>query len=212
MDKIHEDQVREVLPYQFEPEPSAKSCNTSDDSDSEQSGITSSSDDDVDHEFERANACRLQDLSWCKCGRCSLSTKVVECFCCYEKALEYDEYEVLLDQTESQGEKCLTAHSDFKDNTLSESVLKIDVCQYLEENYALDDEELEKMHKLYRLVAYRRCSRWVFQILGKKNRRPFPACVYAKIRERFASFDGLYTHFKYAHFPFYIYTSCIHNI
>ena len=51
---------------------------------------------------------------------------------------------------------------------LSESVLKIDVCQYLEENYPLDDEDLERMHKLYRLVAYRRCSRWVFQIWGKR--------------------------------------------
>ena len=47
-------------------------------------------------------------------------------------------------------------------------------------------------------MAYQRCSRWVFQILGKKNRRPFPACIYAKICERFASLDGLYTHFKYA--------------
>ena len=47
------------------------------------------------------------------------------------------EYEVLLDQAELQGEKCLTAHSDFKDNMLSESVLKIDVCQYLEENYPM---------------------------------------------------------------------------
>ena len=127
-----------------------------------------------------------------------MSTKAVECFCCHEKALEYDKYEVLLDHAELQGEKCLTAHSDFKDNMLSESVLKIDVCQYLEENYPLDDEHLERMHKLHRLVTYRRCSRWVFQILGKKNRRPFPACVYSKIRERFAFTDGLYTHFKYA--------------
>ena len=58
--------------------------------------------------------------------------------------------------------------------------------------------KIERVHKLYRLVAYQRCSRWLFQILGKKNRRPFPACIYAKIRERFTSPDGLYTHFKYA--------------
>ena len=197
MDRIHENQAGEILPYQFEPQPSTKTSDASDDSDTDQSDLTTSSDEDVDHEFERANAWCLLDLSWCKCGHCSLSTKAVECFCCHEKALEY-EYEVLLDQVELQGEKCLTGHSDFKDNMLSESVLKIDVCQYLEENYPLDDEDLERMHKLYRLVAYRRCSCWVFQILGKKNQRPFPACVYSKIRERFASSDGLYTHFKYA--------------
>ena len=59
MDKIHENQIGEVLPYQFEPELSAKTCDSSDDSDSEQSGVTSSSDEDVNHEFERANAWRL---------------------------------------------------------------------------------------------------------------------------------------------------------
>ena len=37
---------------------------------------------------------------------------------------------------------------------LSEGVLKIDVCRYLEDNWPLDDEDLDKIHKLYRLVAY----------------------------------------------------------
>ena len=109
--------------------------------------------------------------------------------------MEYDEYGVLLDQTEAQGDKCLTKHPDFRDNMLSEGVLKIDVCRYLEENWLLDYGDLEKVHKLYRLVAY---QRWIFQILGEKKRRPFPACVYSSIQERFASPDGLYTHFKYA--------------
>ena len=48
-----------------------------------------------------ANARRLETLSWCKCGQYTLSTKAIECFCCHEKALEYDEYDVLLNQTES---------------------------------------------------------------------------------------------------------------
>ena len=89
MDRIHENQVGEILPYQFEPEPPTKTSDASDDSDTDQSDVTTSSDEDVDHEFERANAWRLLDLSWCKCGHCSLSTKAVECFCCHEKALGY---------------------------------------------------------------------------------------------------------------------------
>jgi hypothetical protein len=93
-----------------------------------------------------ANAWRLETLSWCKCGQYTLSTKAIECFCCHEKALEYDEYDVLLNQTESQGNTCLTAHPGFIDNMLSETVLKI------------DDGDLEKIHKLYRLVSYHRCS------------------------------------------------------
>ena len=91
--------------------------------------------------------------------------KLIKCFCCHEKALEYDEYDDLLDHCETQGQKCVTLHPDFQDNMLPESVLKIDVCRYLEENWPLDDEDLEREHKLYRLIAYQRCSRSVFQIL-----------------------------------------------
>jgi hypothetical protein len=48
-------------------------------------------------------------------------------------------------------------------------------------NWPLDDKDLDKIHKIYRLVANQQCSRWVFQILGNKNRRPLPACVYTII-------------------------------
>ena len=94
MDRIHESQVGEILPHLSEPEPSTKTSDARDDNDTDQSDVyTTSSDEDVDHKFERANAWRLLDLSWCKCGHCSLCTKAVECFCCHDKALEY-EYEV----------------------------------------------------------------------------------------------------------------------
>ena len=59
MDRIRENQVGEILPYQFEPEPSTKTNDASDDNDTDQSDVTTSSDEDVDHEFERANAWRL---------------------------------------------------------------------------------------------------------------------------------------------------------
>ena len=196
MENIHDNQVDEVLPYQFEPEPGLQTSNSGDESDSEEE--SESSDEEVDHVFEAENAWRLESLSWCKCGHCTLKPKAIESFCCHDKALEHDEYDALLKEAETQGEKCLTTHADFKANMLSEGVLKIDVCRYLEDNWPLDDEDLDKIHKLYRLVAYQRCSRWVFQIWGNKNRRPLPACVYTRIRERFASRDGIYTHFKYA--------------
>ena len=61
---------------------------------------------------------------------------------------------MLLDELQEHGEECLTKHPDFRDNIISEIVLKIDVCRYLEENWPLDDGNPEKMHKLYRLVAY----------------------------------------------------------
>ena len=200
MENIHDNQVEEVLPYQYEPEPGLQSSSSGDESGSEAES-ESTDEGDIDMAFESENAWRLQSLSWCKCGHCALQPKVVESFCCHEKALEYDEYDALLNEAKTEGkglEKCLTQHTDFKANMLSEGVLKIDVCHYLEDNWPLDDEDLDKIHKLYRLVAYQRCSRWVFQILGNKNRRPFPSCVYTRIRQQFASHDGVYTHFKYA--------------
>ena len=127
-----------------------------------------SSDEKVDHAFEAKNGWRLQNLNWCKCCHCTLKPKAIELFCGHEKVLEYDEYDGLLNKAETQGDKCLTARADFKANMLSERVLKIDVSCYLEDNWPLDDDDLEKIHKLYRLVSYQRCARWIFQVLGKK--------------------------------------------
>ena len=59
MDRIHENQVGEILPYQFELEPSTKTSDASDGNDTDQSDLTTSSDEDVDHEFESANAWRF---------------------------------------------------------------------------------------------------------------------------------------------------------
>ena len=55
--------VGEVLPYQFEPVAGARTSNLSDESDSEQSSVLFSSKEEVDNEFERANAWRLENLS-----------------------------------------------------------------------------------------------------------------------------------------------------
>ena len=109
IENIHENQVEAILPYQYEPEPGAETSSISVESDSEQGSVLFSSEEEVDTEFERANAWRLETLSWCKCGHCAVSTKIIQCFCCLEKAVEYDEYGMLLDQVEAHGDKCLTS-------------------------------------------------------------------------------------------------------
>ena len=184
-----------IQPYMFEPSREDEPQGLSDDS-SENS--TSSDDESFDEEFEAANAWRRSSLQWCKCGKCSIMNKTIESFCCHEKALEYDEYDDLLTGAQNQGLECITSLSSFIQNMLSKDVLAIDVSQYLEQNWPVGDDELEQTHKLYRLVSYRRCSRWVFAILGKKCRRVFPSCVYTSIRNQFTSPSGLYTHFKFA--------------
>ena len=83
MENIHENQVGEVLPYQYEPEVGKKTSNVTDQSDSGQESDSSSSDEEINHKFKSANAWRLQTLSWCKCGHCMLSPKLIECFCCH---------------------------------------------------------------------------------------------------------------------------------
>ena len=80
-------------------------------------------------------------------------------FCCHEKSLEYDEYDDILKKVESQKFTCITDSSAFQQNMLSRDVLCVDLSQYMRENWPLGDEELERTHKLYRLVSYRRCSR-----------------------------------------------------
>ena len=88
MEIVHNNQVEEVLLYQFEPEPGLP---RSGESDSEDTDSSVSSDEEVDHAFEAKNAWRLQNLNWCKCGHCTLKPKAIESLCCHEKALEYDE-------------------------------------------------------------------------------------------------------------------------
>ena len=90
----------------------------------------------------------------------------------------------------------MTELSAFLQN-ISQDVLDVDVLQYEEQNWPLDDDDIARMRKLYRLVGYRRRSRSLFHILGNKSRQPFPSCISKCIREKFSSPDGLYTHFKY---------------
>ena len=71
MENIRENQIGEVLPYQYEPEVGRKGTNISDESDSDRESNSSSSSEEIDQEFETANAWRFQTLSWCKCGHCT---------------------------------------------------------------------------------------------------------------------------------------------
>ena len=167
--------VDEIKPYMFEPMSNENATDI--DSSESDTDSTHASEDEVDQEFETINRWRLSTLDWCKCGNCDLMVKTVESFCCHEKAIEYDEYDDKLKSAQDRGYTCITKLSSFKRN-ISNDVLEVDVMQYIEENWPVDDEDVARMHKLFRLVGYRRCSRWIFQILGKKCRRPFPACIY----------------------------------
>ena len=61
--------------------------------------------------FEAENCQRLETPSWCKCEHCTLKPRTIELFkgCC-DEALEYDEYDASLKDTDAQlqDEKWLT--------------------------------------------------------------------------------------------------------
>ena len=78
-----------------------------------------------------------------------------ESFCCHEKAVEYDEYDKKLTSAQNLEFSCITSLSSFVQNMLLKDVLDVDVLQYLEENWPLGDDQLEKTHELYRLVSCR---------------------------------------------------------
>ena len=48
----------------------------------------------------------------------------------------------------------------------------------------------------YRYAAYRQYVWWIYQRLGRKQRKVIPSCVVSAIRKQFPEADGNYTGFK----------------
>ena len=61
----------------------------------------------------------------------------------------------------------------FLQNMLSESVLKIDVCQYLEENWPLDDSDLEKNSQTVQISCVSSMFSLGFPDLGERETQTF---------------------------------------
>ena len=83
--------------YMFEPnkgDHGDTSGDSSEDSPSEE--------EELDEVFETANAWARATLEWCKCGKCAIMEKIIECFCCHEKAIEYDECNEKLTSAQNQ--------------------------------------------------------------------------------------------------------------
>ena len=149
-----------MLQYQYEPKVGAETRHLSADSSSEQDSELSSSDEEIDHEFEGVNAWRLRTLSWRKCGHCTISNKVIE-FLLPRESVGVRRIRGSPNQTEIEGKQCLTTHREFNRNMLSERVLK-STCAVILRKTGLLTIKIWRKYKLYRLVAYQRCSRGIF--------------------------------------------------
>ncbi|XP_061192279.1 uncharacterized protein LOC133200509 [Saccostrea echinata] len=173
----------EIRPYNFEPLlDNTQGRNGSESEDSEDSDLGL-------HDEENAVggiATRRQNLAWCVCQRCQVMETDEECLCCHEIA-------PILEKIEAKHLKCITEHDGFQGNCLNIDVLEVSMYEFIDMDGPLDDNE--PIHQLYRYLAYRRFTRWIWHILGRRRRKIIPACVVSKIRQTFPSES--YAGFKY---------------
>ncbi|KAG0445593.1 hypothetical protein HPB47_013602 [Ixodes persulcatus] len=113
------------------------------------------------------DAWRLMNTAWCESMPSSR-----ECLCCRE----------CLPAKAAQPEGCITEHADFALVCLQPAVLRVAF-------WALEDADIPPTQgdPMLRFVAYRQFVRWMWQRLGRHNRRILPACVVCRIREQFPS-------------------------
>ncbi|KAM7293025.1 P2X purinoceptor 7 [Ixodes scapularis] len=121
---------------------------------------------------------RLTTTAWCSCKRCGVMPTSRECVCCRDCP----------PAVATQPEGCVTEHADFAPICLQPGVLNVAF-------WALEEAGLHPSpgEPMLRFVAYKQFVRWMWQRLGRRNRRVLPACVVGRIRHEFPS--GNYTGF-----------------
>ena len=162
--------LNNLRPYQFEPEVEESEESTDDDE------IESS--DEVSGARER-----IGNIDWCTCGSCYVENRDIDCLCCKEVPA--------ISETQFDGNLCVTNAEEFKTLCLKASVLK-NVLVALHETKG-DALEKEVRNKSYRFAAYKQYVWWIYNGLGKGNRRVLPSCVLWKIRGVFPENDGRYS-------------------
>lgn len=170
------DMLKSLKPYQFEPEEEMTSA-TDHTSESE---LESPSLSEPENEKEVK---RVGTTDWCNCGKCKEESREIDCLCCSEvSAISEDKFENNI---------CITEAREFKKLCLDTVILK-NVLVALHESKG-DPLEKETSNRSFRFAAYKQFVWWVFQRLGKGNRRVLPSCVIWQIRGNFPQTDGMYT-------------------
>ncbi|XP_066266677.1 uncharacterized protein [Branchiostoma lanceolatum] len=129
---------------------------------------------------------RLDDFIWCRCTNCRQMTTVRECVCCHD-----------LSEAEAKGVgqwdgiQCLIDHEDFSAVVLNRAVLDAAL------NFRVDiQRQPQYQHRTYRMQAYRQCTSFLHQRLGKKIRRVLPSCAVWAIREAYPEPSEEYRGFR----------------
>ncbi|KAL5020317.1 hypothetical protein ScPMuIL_003209 [Solemya velum] len=175
--------IDDIKPYQFEPPRRDKV--------EEGASVQLESEDsefsDSENNQYHADGMRTDNLAWCDCDKCPIMATNDECLCCREVG-PIDE------KLDEANLPCITKHERFLGNCLNRHVIEVSLYEYVEYDGPIDDNE--PINELYRHIAYRRFTRWIWHRLGKGRRKVIPSCAVTKIREAFPSEE--YTGFKYA--------------
>ncbi|XP_060580322.1 P2X purinoceptor 7-like [Ruditapes philippinarum] len=173
--ELYEDDVHEIRPYMFEPRIEIQN------QEAEQSESDSDSSDNSSDDSYIGN---VDD--WCECGCCVNMPSANERKCCQST-------NIVDGKAEAEGVPCITLHEGFQVNCLNIHVLETSYYEFVHDHGPR--EENQEIHELYRYLAYRRFTRWVYGLLSKKCRRVIPACAVNAIRTQFPSEQ--YSGFQY---------------
>ncbi|XP_060607910.1 uncharacterized protein LOC132760038 [Ruditapes philippinarum] len=121
---------------------------------------------------------------WCGC--CVNMPSAHERKCCQST-------NIVGGKTEAEGVPCITLQEGFQVNCLNIHVLKTSYYEFVHDHGPR--EENQEIHELYRYLACRRFTRWVYGLLPKNCRRVITACAVNAIRTQFPS--AQYSGFEY---------------
>ena len=169
--------LQDLAPYQFEPE------ETSDENESSESEDDSDEDEEEDIQEERRG-----NTNWCKCSSCKRELRGIDSLCCTEVAA--------INEEKFEGKKCITEAEEFGLLCCNKAVLKNVLVGLHETRGDPLEKDSEIKNRSLRFAAYKQFIWWIFQQLGKGNRRVIPSCVVWHIRKRFPEADGQYVRFK----------------
>ena len=108
----------------------------------------------------------------------------------------YEQFQARLVSRDGKTCKCITETTGFNSVCIDMDVAEMAYYEFREKYGPHGDDE--ECHELYRHLAYRRLTRWIFKKLGRYNRKVLPSCTVNAIRQAFPKEeDSQYTGFKY---------------
>ena len=179
-----EEVIAEILgnlqPYQYVPGNDNESSDSASENDILPDELSSDDEDDANR--------RSRSKEWCQCGTCKKEIREINCLCCQEVAVISD------DKYESQ--KCITLSQQFKTLCLEKLVLKNVLVGLQKTRGDLFEKDGKLSNRSLRFAAYKQLIWWVFERLGKNNRRVIPSCFVWTIRKLYPEANGHYVRFN----------------